>query len=321
LEARPDWKDGELNALICYPQLTFERSGPHLRGDVKEVTRFGREGFEKLMVAAIRRAFQRYNAGERKALHLERIHTDVKSRRYRYPPRVYTTHSLCEIARDVYNQSFILRFSSQEDLRFALTSLSRFDAAQPFKEWSQNIGAHLPAFSHFFDMGLTVRALMKIGINLLAAYCQKTRVSDETFGNVIHVIRGDADVHQSDLSANGFTRLAKPQNEMMDVRSHYFKIVYLDRHWIVYSGFFGGRINTVVTLLGPNDEAWNTLEIVAPLKNKKWQTQFSSIIQPVKVQVEWNDISKIVPSLKLQHSHSQVVVEERPRRKKGKPLP
>ena len=34
VEARPSWKDGELNTLISYPQLTFETAGPELRGDV-----------------------------------------------------------------------------------------------------------------------------------------------------------------------------------------------------------------------------------------------------------------------------------------------
>ncbi len=51
--------------LVCYPQMTFETGGPELRGDVEETERFGREDFEKVLIVAIRGAFQRYNADEK----------------------------------------------------------------------------------------------------------------------------------------------------------------------------------------------------------------------------------------------------------------
>src|SRR5205823_3094379 len=57
--------------------------------------------------------------------------------------------------------------------------------------------------SFFFDMGETLRALMKMGLNLIAAYCPKTPVNHESFAHSIRVIKGEVQIPLPVLEANG----------------------------------------------------------------------------------------------------------------------
>src|SRR5713226_3464227 len=50
IEARPKWNDGELQHLVPYPQIIFEKSGPQIRGDVEEMEAFGREKYIQVLL-------------------------------------------------------------------------------------------------------------------------------------------------------------------------------------------------------------------------------------------------------------------------------
>lgn len=309
LEARPSWEGNELKTLICYPQMTFERQGPELRGDLNEIEQFGLENFEKVLTRAARIAFRRYNRGEKRVLHFERIESSIRSEGYRFPPRIFTRHSIAEIARKIDRQSFIVRYCTSDDKHLALRWLSRLDNTPSFNKWREKVGTLLPAMGQFFDIGLTLRALFKIGINLLAAYCRKTSVNHQTFSKAINVVRGTAGIHESLITANGFVHAIDLAELQATGNGHAFRLVYHDGHWLVYSSFFGGRINAVVAIPGPNYEEWNTMEIVMPLNDKDLSVSTYSVIQPIKVHIEWRDITKIAPSLKLQNEVSKVIVE------------
>lgn len=315
IEAKPFWQEGELRSLVCYPQITFEADRPEIRGDSEEIKRFGRDEFAKVLVTAARRAYQRYNRNE-KALHFELIESDITSQGYRFPPRVFTSRSIGEIARNVWKQQFVLRFDSEEGRRVALRGLSRLVDSQPFNRWGENWGARLPTIAHLFNMGSTVRALTKLGINLLAAYCQKTPVNRDTFRQAVRLIRGTDHPGPGFLAANGFVHAENIEQIRADGQSHAFRLVYLYPNWLIYLSFFGGRIGAVVSFPGPNREEWNTLDIVAPLKSKKWRSKCSSLIQPIKVQVDWNDVRKIAPSVRSQHSVSRIYVERVPAKRR-----
>jgi hypothetical protein len=310
LEAKPSWVDGELSNLVCYPQIIFETAGPELRGDVEEANRFGRENFANVLVAAVRGAFQRYTARAKNGLHFDCVQSDLESRGYRLAPRVYTTHTITEIAKNRAKQSFILRYASPTDRKFALRSLSRLEEPRAFDRQAQRTGSRLPALAQFFDLGLTMRGLMKLGVNLIAAYCLKTPVNCEAFKKVIQVIRGDAHPDATLVAGNGFVHAADIECIKEPNQAHSFRIVYLDGEWVVYSSFFSGRIGSVVSFPGPNHEEWGTMDIVAPLEGKEWCVKQYRVIQPIKARVEWSDITRIAPSLKLQNAASAMRVED-----------
>jgi hypothetical protein len=309
LDARPVWDGVELRQLICFPQITFERGGPELRGDLQEIQDFGRDNFEKVLFKSVRHAFERYRRGEKRVLHFEHIQSATTSQGYRHPPRIFARRSIKEIADNYKAQRFVLRYCNSDDKRFALRCLSRFDDPPKVNRWREKTGTLLPAIGHFFDMGLTLRALLKIGINLLAAFCQKTPVDKRTFRKAISVICGAAEVQPALIDENGFVEASGITQIQAPGRSHSFRLVHHDGHWLIYSSFFGGRIGSVVSIPGPNKEEWNTLEVVAPLNDKDWSVSRYKVLNPIKVRIEWSDIAKIAPTLKCQNAISRILVE------------
>jgi hypothetical protein len=255
VEARPAWHaDESLNSLVAYPQITFERTGPELRGDAEEMVRFGREDFAKVLFKAARRCFDRYCAGE-KALHLEHVRSGVTDDGYRLAPRIFSPHSIFEIVRDINLQSFILRFASQEGKRFGLLSLSKLDAVQPLKNWSQKIGSRYPTFSFYFDVGDSLRGLMKIGLNLIAAYCPNTPVSPEAFGDPIRVILGQVPIPPAVMVQNGFVHAEDVACIKGNANEHSFRLAHVRGVWHVYFCFFGGGVGAYVRIPGPTAKA------------------------------------------------------------------
>jgi hypothetical protein len=311
IEARPDWEEGELRSVYTYPQMIFERSGPQIRGNSNEMKRLSKDQVLHVMTRAIYRAFERFRAGKKRVIHFERVRTDLSRRGFRLPPRVYAMRSISEITKNINNQKFVFRFINGDDLRFAFRAISHLDwnNNKQFDRTDSYPGSQVPSISIFFDQGLTVRAMMKIGFNLLAAYCTNTMVNYDAFPEVTRLIRGNVHATPNHIEANGFV-YAEDVEELAVPNCHSFRITTLDNHWIIYMSFFGGRIGGVVSFPGPNFEEWKTMKILAPIKSKNWTAVPSQVYQPLKARIEWSDQSAITPSLKLQYSHSRMVIEQ-----------
>jgi hypothetical protein len=265
-----------------------------------------------VLTRAVYAAFQRFNSGKG-ALHLERVRNDFRSNGHRFAPRVFTRHTISEIAKNIRDQSFILRYASAEDLRFALRSMSHMDPSRKsqFSRWSQSKMSYFPTISMNFNMGLTLRAMMKIGVNLLAAYCSKTPVDCESFRGVTRLILGRDHPQPMLFASNGFVGAGGIQ-DIAQTGCHTFRLTYLNGEWRVYSSFFGGRIGSVVSFPGPNREEWNTLGIVAPIRSRNWTAKPSQLYQPLGVRVQWSDNSDLTPTLKMQYRKSSILVERVP---------
>jgi hypothetical protein len=177
------------------------------------------------------------------------------------------------------------------------------------KKWRQNPGSKQPFISTFFDIGDTLRALMKLALNLIAAYCQNTPVNHDTLRQAMRLIVGEAQINPALFNEMGFVRANDIQPIKDDAGNHSFRLVHMDGHWRAYSSFFGGRIGSFVFFPGPNYEDWSCADIVAPLKSKSWVFKKSEIIQPLRVVVNWDDSTQVIPSLKLQNSVSAIRVE------------
>jgi HNH endonuclease len=99
LEARPLWGNGgKLRSLALYPQLTFEQSGPDIRGDREEFRDFGMGDSAKVLFKAIRHCYGRHRSGDKRALFFEPICPETV-REYRFAPRMFTPHSIQEAAQ------------------------------------------------------------------------------------------------------------------------------------------------------------------------------------------------------------------------------
>jgi hypothetical protein len=311
VDARPWWgADGMLNSLVCYPQITFEQNGPAVRGDYEDCRRFGYEDFAKVLFKSARHCFDRYRAGERGALNFERVRTGVIHRGYRLAPRIFAPNSIFEIAKSIKKQAFVLRFVTPEEKTFALQSLSRLSDDRRSNKWARKPGSHYPTICFFFDAGDTLRALMKVGLNLIAAYCPNTPVTHESFRQAIRIIRDEAgQLPRSVLQRNGFVHVGDIQTIAAGDNAHSFRLVHIDKMWHIYSSFFGGKVGACVRVPGPNNENWRSADIVAPLYSKDWRIETSRLLYPMKVCVEWHDGTVVTPSFKLQNAMSSVSIE------------
>jgi HNH endonuclease len=316
VEAKPYWEGEELKSLVCHPQMIFEKEGPQIRCDVEEMERFGKDRLLNVMVRAVQGAYERYSAGKKGVLHFERVRNDLSTRNYRLPPRVHVPRSLEEIEANLKDQSFVFRYLTPEDRTFALEKMAHLtlDNKGDFNRSAQFVGSQNPSISIYFDLGLVVRDMMKIAVNLLAAYCSKTAVNCDTFPDVTRLILGKRHPHPLHIAGNGFVH-AQDVEELARPGCHSFRITTLGNEWIIYMSFFGGRIGSAVSFPGPNREEWNTMEIVAPIHSKNWTITTSQLYLPLRVRFEWQNHEAITPSLKLQYAQARMLAEEAPPRK------
>lgn len=310
LEARPDWA---AESLALYPQMVFERAGPQLRGDHREMARFGQENFEKVFVKSMLRAFRRHEAGVGRCLHFERVENQAIERGYRLPPRIFPRMSVQELADRLgrgKTASFVLRYQTESDRRFALNVLNTWNYRGTFRSLERGIGSELPIFGCFFDAGRVLRALSKLAVNLLSHCCPNSPINRMELRDVIRVIRwGESAVSNELLSANGFVHALDIEPIKAGSVEHSFRLLHMDAQWYVYSSFFGGRIGSFVRFPGPNREDWCCADIMAPLRSKAWTIRTSSILQPLKVHIEWQDVTKLVPTIKMLHTEAKLLVE------------
>lgn len=316
LEARPDWS---AQSLTQYPQMVFEQSGPQIRGDYLEMLHFGREDSERVFVKSMLRAFRRHEAGEQRWLHAEHIETNpALATGYRFPPRIFFRHSIDEPANRLLSKkraSFVLRYLTPADRRFALNVLDNWNPTGRFRAFGVGIGSHLPALRCFYDAASALRGLLKIAINVLAAYCPNTPVNKDAFPDVVKVVKGEAPVTEVLLLANGFAWACDIQPIKADDRGHSFRLLHTDGQWSVYASFFGGRVGSFVRFAGPNHEPWRCASIVAPLHSQDWVAVTSALVQPLTARIEWQDPAKIMPSVEICNVQTGLKVTPLPTRK------
>jgi len=316
LEARPNWA---ANSLCQYPQIVFESCGPLIYGDYKEMLHFGTESFVKVVVRAALRAFRHYHAGHKRWLHLERIERDqVLSRKCRLPPRIFARRSIWELRDSLVRNtraSFVLRYLSRQEKRHALNVLDNWSGIQFARQPQRSIGSHLPPVSLHYDATRVFRALAKIALNILSEYCPNTPVNlhGHGFRNVISVIRGQAPVTSKLFRANGFIYADDISPIKADDGGHSFRLVHMDKHWHVFSSFFGARIGSFLRFPGPNHEPWSQADIHAPLRSANWTVTTGRILQPLTVRVEWEDLAKIMPSVEILNVKSELKATRVPR--------
>ena len=314
VEAGPSWAgDGIMNSLVCHPQVTFERGGPEVRGDAEEFERFGRDDAARVLFKAARRAFRRW-CKTGKGINFERVESGVIEDGYRLAPRVFMPHPVAKIAGDIHRDkhSINLRYATEEDKRFALYSLSKIGEGTRAGGWSRKRMSECPTLGCYFDIGETLRALMKLGLNLLAAYCERTPVDHANFARAIRIIRGERQMTPAAFLMNGFVHAEDVRCLEGGDDDHSFRLMHVDGEWQVYSSFFGGRAGSFVRVPGPNHEEWNCADIVAPVGSRTWDFRPSAILRPMKVRVAWQDSGALTPSVAFRRSASSIRVEVRP---------
>jgi hypothetical protein len=306
LEARPDFANSSMHQ---YPQIVFEEEGPQLRGDLEEIEAIGADSFQDRFLDCLLDAFSQFLAGKRSRLNHELMQLDPAFlNRYRYPPRVFSRRPIRELKR---TSSLIFRYMSSDDKEFALNQIRNWDRAKPFRDFSQGLGSEFPAFRSYYEQGTVLRALIKIGFNLISAFCPNTPIEGEAFRNVANVITGKTPFNHSLCALNGFVEARHLACFSDTSGGHAFVLQHINGWWHVHSSFFGGMVGTYVRFPAPNSEEWSCASIVAPIRSKEWKVSNSNLTMPITANIEWKDLNKIIPGIDWLNVHSATKVREK----------
>ena len=306
LEARPNWI---AKSLVLYPQMLFEKHRSYIQGDLEEINTFGNEDYDRVLIKTVLEAFRRYKSGQRGWLHFEHIELNKElSSNYRFPPRIFSRHSIREIANRLIQRkqtSYVLRYVTDADRRIALNALDNWNPTIRRNTIETGRGSYRPWMRCFYQMDKTLRALEKIAINILAHICQNTPVNKTSFEHIIKVIMGQRLLTLQMWQRNGFVYPPDIDQIKCPNGGHSFRLLHTSGEWHVVSSFFGGRICSFTVFPGPNDEAWCTANIQAPIGKRNWTITTSTILQPLHFHCGWKDMSKIIPSVEMVNTRSE----------------
>lgn len=291
LEASPNQA---LTSMILWPQVVFTLNGPVIRGDLEELQVIGADPFQKVFVRQLLGSFRSLKS-KRPRLIFEQIKRPPVG--YTYPPRAFASRRVDQFDSKMH---FQLRYLTSADKRRALNELDRWGASESFDQKYSVLGSPLPVFKLHYEAVALLRALVKIGINLLSHICEKTEVNHRTFGNAVQFVMGAADLSVKRLHEFGFTYAADVSALRCPSDAHQFRLIYDARRgmWALYCAFFSGKLGAFICFPGTSREDWSTVDVIVPLGSPKWQIDKTVILQPLKFRVEWKDLTKVIPALR-----------------------
>jgi|GEM_PF-2789252 len=283
----------------CLSTDHFFDTGPELRFDYRESRQFGLENTCHIIRRTFLYAFKRLLGGDKKALHLERIrdHPAICSE-FKFPPRLFTRSSIADLAQRMQSgesTSLLLRYVATNDALRVFHEIHKFGVVPSSSSTvGYELGTSLPPFRCRFDIRVVLRGLIKIGVNLLAAYCGHTPVNCGNFADSTSLVLGFKEVTWADCTRSGFIDpecvrdIARPD-------SHSFRLQFdVDRQvWSVYSVFFGGKVASLVEIAGPSNEPWSRADIFVPLNSRAWSFEVGNVLVPLNPTVTW-DVSRIL---------------------------
>ncbi len=302
VEALPVWDGDKMLELKWWPQIAFGGRRVEIRGDKKEMFSFSVDDYRKVMIKAAKIACWRYSHGEAKFIHPERMQPEILQRDCWFLPRVFARKKICQIAANIDDQSFTLRFISDEDRRHALNALSKLTDAEKFPHTMERLSSREPVAAFHFDVNEVCRALMKIGLNLVADCTTNTPINSRNFGWAMSRITGATTLSVCELDNNGFIEQQNLLGADPAERSHRFLLQHINGFWNVHSSFFGGRVESVIKFPGSNNESWRSCEIIAPFATKDWIYHKSKVLKSFSWRFQWTDMTKIIPCFKTRYS-------------------
>jgi hypothetical protein len=124
---------------------------------------------------------------------------------------------------------------------------------------------------------------------------------------------GNREIPDSCIENSGYIFPEDMEGLKCNNNGHTIRVSYIDDGWHFYYSFFGGRIGFFIRISGPNNEDWQTTNILAPLKSKIWTITPSPIIQPIndRFNFGWSDLTKIIPSVELINVSSKIHINDK----------
>lgn len=295
LEAQPAT---DFRHVKLWPQLIFGRGQPQMRGDFEEFEQSDADEPHRVFLEHLHRAYLRHRSlrpDQRSPLIFEQVKSLLPE--CIYPPRVYAEREIADFHPKMH---FKCRYSTPEDRTLLLESIQECTPNWEFNKMESVLGSGRVSISFNFDVSLVLRALTKIGINLLADVCTNTIVDRFSFREAVRFVKyGISRNSRRMIARYGFVRHGDLKLLNCAPNFHKFRLVHFGAShlWAVYSSFFGGDINTMVEFEGPSDERWSTVDITVPLNSKEWKIRKYQEVKDLQVRACLEDIDAILPSL------------------------
>ena len=286
-----------------WPQVILsEGKAPMFRADADEMLRIGPEKYFREFYRLLMDARNDLRSRKKRPRWIWVIERQAP-RRGIFPPRVFTRNTFKELDDKTH---FECKYPPGVDQARILAQLDEWRPLRGRLKFGQSWGVKDPEAKLSFRPSYVLRALVKIGINLLAWCCEKTVVNKDSFPDAVDFVLNDRcwpEAGRSFERSFGFV----VNEDIADLKSpddvHKFRLthaVHWGRDcWRLDCAFFGGRVGAVVAFPGPNYETWRTAIIAAPVGAATWSVERFETIVIRRMRIELGDLSKIIPSIPI----------------------
>lgn len=309
LEARQTHRTDSMTLL---PQIIFDDI-ELFYDDEDEIKALGRAAIQQQFFARLKDAVALYDAAGPKAKKrdypgkdmLKLAHNKTIRPGYRFPPRVCAPTNISEYDGEVM---FELHYHEEPEIDITLAKLRNLNWDVSAMKEEIQLGSELPEIHLSFIPELVIRAITKIGVNLLAKLCTATTPNVSTYGATIEWIKNrEHSILFGNHETYGFIHPAGVKAIACPKDAHKFRLTYNEdiERWMMYASFFGGKAAAFVSIFGPNNEAWKTLEVAAPYGRPLASPKFFPDFMPLDVVIAL-DARQILPSIPWNSGESKI---------------
>lgn len=304
LEGAPN---ASFDSMIVWPQLVLTERGFQLRADAEDFFEFGSQRAQKVFIEHLVETLHQYRmrtcSPKQSKIWFERIEANTSG--YAFPPRIFVRHPLSEIGPPI---TFQCRYKSERDRKALLKALFDLRPDTRFPRGEVLLGSYWPSVALFYEATDVLRALVKIGLNLLANLCRQTNVNSARFPHAVGFVTGQLGMKETFMNCAGFVKVSDIEFLQCPTRSHKFRLSFNDASskWHLYCSFFGGRIGAKVYFPGPNRETWHTADVTVPIGSDQWIVEYPTILFQPRVEIVWGDLSEVVPSISIFNARAEI---------------
>lgn len=299
------------DVVVRWPQVVLDRDQWGIFFDVEEMEKIGLqiylETFHRRLLEAVLTVRENNNRPKLRWRSLQN-----PPRRGRFPPRIFTRHSCDDLSKGI---SFECRYHGKIDQNQILTTLENWRIDVDDLQESREDGVNDPEQATSYRPRWINRALVKIGINLLA-YVMQDEFPQDKLDEAIRFVRYDAGRGPSSLEC-GFLRHDVTVQLGCPEDAHKFRLQH-DQNWTLDCSFFGGAIGATIAFPGPRWNKARRVDIVAPIGSNEWEIHQSQVLIPRSPCVT-DQIDIMMPSIDIRNVQTRTrVVKQKNQRSQGK---
>ncbi len=218
------------DSMTLMPQVIFDGSERLLYFDEDDAAALGTESLQERFYSRLRNAYEHfkvYGPSAKKKDHKNRDmlklrHVKTVREKYRFPPRICCQQAIRAFKKPVM---FELRYRSEEDCHRTLDTLGKLKWHSRTAVSKMQLGSHEPEIHFSYCVTDTLRALAKIGFNLLAYHCSNTAPSRTTFLRTVEwILDGKHADEFGDVTRYGFVEPESGQPLNCPFGSHMFRL-------------------------------------------------------------------------------------------------